>query len=853
MFTNINMCIRIKSKFFINYLLEVIANMEKITKNNISVENKDFIAMLMPLINSFYKKVNYLNISPEEIAELVVSELNKTMHEQHDDVSFTENVKAQIKLIFIKKIKEQLNDPLQAESLINTFINKTFKNVSTSEEELKNINKLATFFESFDYTTDFDILSKLIEQNEKLSRALQIVVAKHKSQITSGGLSDLFDNNLTASIIEGYCLINNIEIRENNDSYKYSDYEEEKEFEKIEYDDESSFREVGSLEAYFREINNHKPFSAEEQKDLARRAKHGDVKARQMLIESNLKLAVKMAFKYRFSNGPLIDLIQEGNIGLMKAADRYDPDMGCNFSTYAIWWIRQGITRYISNKSRNIRIPVHLDAMITKYKQTCRDLEGKLNRKPTLPEIARAMHISLAKVIKLDNFRQDTLSINKIIGSEDDTELEHFIADSDQGLEEKFIQKALASDVRKLFEKCNLSDREKEVLILRFGFCDERVYRLEEIGQMYNVTRERIRQIESNALKKLRQSEHIKHFANYMQKPDAALDRIDEFRKIYGQYSLMGKQCVRKLPKLENDKNDENDKNEKRDESMRRVQTIYEYFNTYSKEEVDAMISKLSDEERCLLTLKYGEDLNVQFITRLSKEQKSIYYGSLLPKMKRMLEKPNYTQRKRRRKIDIGLPSLDVAEKNDAVMIDSNSSNVSKVNDVKNGMSDDVTVEKNIQSSTEADLDDNHNVEVSDILGESDIENSVVAVQNNDVANNQQEICATDSISKDEYVKMLELIKTPSFAQMMTTLSVKDAVIISLRLGYIDGKYFSPESIANFLDIEPEEVYNRTTNILQLYKDDMNRFIDRAIEISTRSISTEKSKVLGLTNKNSDN
>ena len=145
MFTNINMCIRIKSKFFINYLLEVIANMEKITKNNISVENKDFIAMLMPLINSFYKKVNYLNISPEEIAELVVSELNKTMHEQHDDVSFTENVKAQIKLIFIKKIKEQLNDPLQAESLINTFINKTFKNVSTSEEELKNINKLATF------------------------------------------------------------------------------------------------------------------------------------------------------------------------------------------------------------------------------------------------------------------------------------------------------------------------------------------------------------------------------------------------------------------------------------------------------------------------------------------------------------------------------------------------------------------------------------------------------------------------------------------------------------------------------------------------------------------------------------
>ncbi len=495
MFTNINMCIRIKSKFFVNYLLEVIAYMEKITKNNISVENKDFIAMLMPLINSFYKKVNYLNISPEEIAELVVSELNKTMHEQHDDVSFTEIVKAQIKLIFIKKIKEQLNNPLQAASLINTFINKTFKNVSTSEEELKNINKLATFFESFDYTPDFDILSKLIEQNEKLSRALQMVVAKHKRQITSGGLSDLFDNNSTASIIEGYCLINNIEIRESNDSYKYSDYEEGKEFEKIEYDDESSFREVGSLEAYFREVNNHKPFSAEEQKDLARRAKHGDVKARQMLIESNLKLAVKMAFKYRFSNVPLIDLIQEGNIGLIKAADRYDPDMGCNFSTYAIWWIRQGITRYISNKSRNIRIPVHLDAMITKYKQTCRDLEGKLNRKPTLPEIARAMHISLAKVIKLDNFRQDTLSINKIIGSEDDTELEHFIADSDQGLEEKFIQKALASDVRKLFEKCNLSDREKEVLILRFGFCDERVYRLEEIGQMYNVTRERIRQI----------------------------------------------------------------------------------------------------------------------------------------------------------------------------------------------------------------------------------------------------------------------------------------------------------------------------------------------------------------------
>ena len=257
------------------------------------------------------------------------------------------------------------------------------------------------------------------------------------------------------------------------------------------------------VKIYLKEIGNYPLLSMEEEVELAKKIAQGDQDASDRLTESNLRLVVSIAKKYVGRGLSFLDLIQEGNLGLIKAVDKFDYTKGYKFSTYATWWIRQAITRSIADQSRTIRIPVHMSEVINKAYRVSRSLLQELGREPTEEEIAAEMNLPVEKVREIMKISADPISLDTPIGEEDDSHLGEFIKDDTiMGPEEAATYTMLQDQIKKLLT--TLSEREQRVLVLRFGLLDGRTRTLEEVGKEFNVTRERIRQIEAKALRKLR-------------------------------------------------------------------------------------------------------------------------------------------------------------------------------------------------------------------------------------------------------------------------------------------------------------------------------------------------------------
>ena len=268
-----------------------------------------------------------------------------------------------------------------------------------------------------------------------------------------------------------------------------------------------------SVKMYLKEIGKIDLLKPDEERDIAKRMAEGDEEAKNKLIESNLRLVVSIAKKYMNRGLALLDLIQEGNIGLIKAVDKFDYQKGFKFSTYATWWIRQAITRAIADQARTIRIPVHMVETINKLTRVQRQLVQDLNREPTDDELAEVMGMDVQKIRDIKKISQDPISIDKPVGEEEDSHLVDFISNDELAPDEEVARTLLKEDLIKALG--NLSDRERRVIELRFGLKDGVPMTLEQVGQHLGVTRERIRQIEAKAIRKLSRASSSKKLEGY--------------------------------------------------------------------------------------------------------------------------------------------------------------------------------------------------------------------------------------------------------------------------------------------------------------------------------------------------
>ena len=265
---------------------------------------------------------------------------------------------------------------------------------------------------------------------------------------------------------------------------------------------------------YLKEIGQVKLLSADEEVDLAKRVASGDKAAKDKLTEANLRLVVSIAKKYSGRGLHILDLIQEGNTGLIRAVDKFDWTKGNKFSTYATWWIRQAITRAIADQARTIRVPVHMVEVINKATRCNRKLVQELGREPTMEEIAKELNLPVEKIIEANRTAADTLSLDTPVGDEEDTTIGSFVEDDNTpGPADAPSNALLAEALSEILG--TLTDREADVLRMRFGMYDGRTHTLEEVGQIFGVTRERIRQIENKAIRKLRHPSRAKKIKDF--------------------------------------------------------------------------------------------------------------------------------------------------------------------------------------------------------------------------------------------------------------------------------------------------------------------------------------------------
>ena len=393
-------------------------------------------------------------------------------------------------------------------NLSDSELEELYKELKNNDIEIKSDSESGGEVEG--KTTNIkSVINELVEIGKKQGFLTYEVIAKKTSNL------DLDANSLD----ELYNALNenNIEIRSEDESDSDTNLlEDDPEFNIEHIVNESKDMSVNdNVRMYLKEIGKISLLSLDEEQELSKRIASGDEEAKKILAESNLRLVVSIAKRYVGRGLLFLDLIQEGNIGLMKAVDKFDYDKGFKFSTYATWWIRQAITRALADQARTIRVPVHMVETINKLARVERQMALDLNREPTDSELAKKMNFPLDKIVEIRRISQDPVSLETPIGEEDDSHLGDFLADErTMGPEEYTDYTMLKEELKEVLE--TLTKREEEVLELRFGLYDGTCHTLEEVGKKFGVTRERIRQIEAKALRKLRHPSRAKKLRDFL-------------------------------------------------------------------------------------------------------------------------------------------------------------------------------------------------------------------------------------------------------------------------------------------------------------------------------------------------
>ena len=362
-------------------------------------------------------------------------------------------------------------------------------------------------------------LQALIAQGNKdgMIRASDLNAQLEKMQLTPEKIEDIYDR-LDAMNIQVVTADLELDLGDDDldlgpdDDINLAGLDEEELVDPVDLAAEYSLDDP--VRMYLKEIGQIKLLSAEEEVELAKRVSEGDQEAKNKLTEANLRLVVSIAKKYSGRGLHILDLIQEGNTGLIRAVDKFDWTKGNKFSTYATWWIRQAITRAIADQARTIRVPVHMVEVINKATRCNRKLVQELGREPTVEEIAAELNLPVEKIIEANRTAADTLSLDTPVGDEEDTSIGSFVEDErTPGPADATSNALLAEALKEILD--TLTEREADVLRMRFGMYDGRTHTLEEVGQIFGVTRERIRQIENKAIRKLRHPSRAKKIRDF--------------------------------------------------------------------------------------------------------------------------------------------------------------------------------------------------------------------------------------------------------------------------------------------------------------------------------------------------
>lgn len=824
------------------------------TINKLSID--DIYNILSPLFNKTYKKFSFVSMTEEEYDLIVRKTILESISAYDGSDDYKKYILRRISKNILTKIQEDINDPSKSFNIINGYINQEFSKNIDYDNAINSFNKLESFLELCNFILSTDIIEKLVSENTLIMKLLNAIFEMDRDEIVNGKFDESY-NELIVSFVEIYCKKNNIKIKEVE----------------LKYEDIGAFASQDSTSIYLKEIQNYGRYSKEEELEIITRIKNGDIKARNEFLEQNLRLVVSIAKKYQGRNIPLIDLIQEGNIGLMKALDEFDINKGCKFSTYATNWITAFIRRYIADKGRNIRLPVNFYYEISNFMKIKNRLERELGREPNILELVRKTGKDKDTILRYFAYLNDTKSLDDKVGEKEDTDFSYFIPSKDESLEKSVIKKDLSTRMSELLKECNLNEREIDVLSSRYGLNGIDVLTLEEIGQKYGVTRERIRQIETRALKKIRNSTYVKKFADFTDDPVNAMNNLMKMREAYSFNPYSFKKNI--ISKDE----DNNVKGKSKN--------IYDIFNSkgYSKEEVDEAIKSLTVDEINLLKSRYGDNLDKSPTTRMNRNEfVEKFTCGLFPKilliMKNNREKDIIKEPKNERKKYMKTPrniydifreqgyseqeltrAINSLPENEVEMLKSiygadftkiPTVTLSKEEKTKlysviftkirrkikrdrnsQTVTQDVENKTEVVNDSEETIEDTKNVTIFD---QTDVQEEVPVI----VPIKEVEVSTTPTVNS-EYGKFLELLKTPTFSDMLSILTPKEAVIIMLKLGYIDNKYFSTDRIAEFLEIEPSEVSETTKKVILLLKERINDYIDLAInEVSKGDIVTLK-------------
>lgn len=824
------------------------------TINKLSID--DIYNILSPLFNKTYKKFSFVSMTEEEYDLMVRKAILESISAFDGSSDYKKYILRRISKNILTKIQEDINDPSKTFNIINGYINQEFSKNIDYDNAINSFNKLESFLELCNFILSTDIIEKLVSENILIMKLLNAIFEMDRDEIVNGKFDESY-SELIVSFIEIYCKKNNIKIKEVE----------------LKYEDIGAFASQDSTSIYLKEIQNYGRYSKEEELEIITKIKNGDIKARNEFLEQNLRLVVSIAKKYQGRNIPLIDLIQEGNIGLMKALDEFDINKGCKFSTYATNWITAFIRRYIADKGRNIRLPVNFYYEISNFMKIKNRLERELGREPNILELARKTGKDKDTILRYFAYLNDTKSLDDKVGEKEDTDFSYFIPSKDESLEKSVIKKDLSTRMSELLKECNLNEREIDVLSLRYGLNGIDVLTLEEIGQKYGVTRERIRQIETRALKKIRNSTYVKKFADFTDDPVNAMNNLMKMREAYSFNPYSFKKNI--ISKDEDNNSKGKSKN------------IYDIFNSkgYSKEEVDEAIKSLTVDEINLLKSRYGDNLDKSPTTRMNRNEfVEKFTCGLFPKilliMKNNREKDIIKEPKNERKKYMKTPrniydifreqgyseqeltrAINSLSENEVEMLKSiygadftkiPTVTLSKEEKTKlysviftkirrkikrdrnsQTVTQDVENKAEVVNDSEETIEDTKNVTIFD---QTDVQEEVPVI----VPIKEVEVSTTPTVNSG-YGKFLELLKTPTFSDMLSILTPKEAVIIMLKLGYIDNKYFSTDRIAEFLEIEPSEVSETTKKVILLLKERINDYIDLAInEVSKEDIVTLK-------------